>query len=184
VELGSYSHKRPLSYLLKRALWAFFQLPFLRGTPKQLSFLRVGLLKLFGARIAGGCLICGGVRVWEPWNLEMGAHSVVGTGAEIYNLAKITIGANAVISQDAYLCSASHDYTDKAFPLFSKPISIGSGAWVASKAFIGPGVSIGEGTVIGACSVVTKDMPAWMVCAGNPCKPIKPRLMQNTNGQN
>jgi putative colanic acid biosynthesis acetyltransferase WcaF len=111
----------------------------------------------------------------------MGAHSVVGTGAEIYNLAKITIGSNAVISQDAYLCSASHDYTDKAFPLFSKPISIGEGAWVASKAFVGPGVSIGEGTVIGACSVVTKDMPAWMVCAGNPCKPIKPRLMQNTN---
>ena len=112
----------------------------------------------------------------------MGFRAVFGTGAEIYNLAKITIGSNAGISQNAYLCSASHDYTDRSFPLFSKPISIGDGAWVASKAFIGPGVSIGEGTVIGACSVVTKDMPAWMVCAGNPCKPLKPRIMQSKSG--
>ena len=178
VDLGSYVHKRPLSYLIKRGLWACVQLPFVRGTPKQLSGLRIALLRLFGAQIGRGCQVCGGVRVWEPWNLRMGSSSVFGTGAEIYNLARITIGSNTVISQDAYLCSASHDYTNPVFPLFSRDISVGDGAWVASRAFVGPGVSIGEGTVIGACSVVTKDMPPWTVCAGNPCKPLKPRQMQ------
>jgi putative colanic acid biosynthesis acetyltransferase WcaF len=178
VDLGSYVHKRPWQYLVKRAVWACVQLPFWPGMPKKLSSLRVALLRLFGAHIGEGCQICGGVRIWEPWNLQMGIRSVFGVGAEIYNLAKITIGSNSVISQGAYLCSASHDYTQPSFPLFSKPISIGDGAWIAARAFVGPGVSIGDGTVIGACSVVTKDMPAWTVCAGNPCKPIKPRLMQ------
>jgi putative colanic acid biosynthesis acetyltransferase WcaF len=168
-------HKRPLSYLIKRGLWACVQLPFIHGMPKRLSFLRIALLRLFGARIGEACLVCGGAKIWEPWNLQVGSRSVIGPDAEIYNLARITIGSNATVSQGAYLCSASHDYTDPAFRLFSKPITIGDGAWVAAKAFVAPGVSIGDGTVIGACSVVTKDMPAWTICAGNPCKPLKPR---------
>ncbi len=175
VDLSTYVHKRPLSYLIKRGLWACVQLPFIHGMPKRLSFLRIALLRLFGARIGEACLVCGGAKIWEPWNLQVGSRSVIGPDAEIYNLARITIGSNATVSQGAYLCSASHDYTDPAFRLFSKPITIGDGAWVAAKAFVAPGVSIGDGTVIGACSVVTKDMPAWTICAGNPCKPLKPR---------
>ncbi len=177
VDLGAYVHKRPVSYLIKRGLWACVQLPFIHGMPKRLSFLRVALLRLFGAQIGEACLVCGGVKIWEPWNLQMGSRTAIGVDAEIYNLAKISIGSNVTVSQYAYLCSASHDYTDPAFPLFSKPINIGDGAWVAAKAFVAPGVCIGDGTVIGACSVVTKDMPAWMICAGNPCKPLKPRQM-------
>lgn len=178
VDIGSYSHPRPLGYLFRRGLWACFQLPFARGMPKRLSVLRIWLLRMFGAQIAENCVVCGGVKIWEPWSLEMGRNAVLGEDAVIYNLAKITIGSNVVVSQGANLCTASHDYTDPAFPLFSRPIRIADSAWVASNAYVGPGISIGEGAVIGACAVVTKDMPPWMICAGNPCRPIKPRSLR------
>ena len=80
-----------------------------------------------------------------------------------------------MVSQGVYLCSGSHDYESDSFQLFAKPISIGADAWVCAQAFVTPGVSIAEGAVIGARSVVTRDQPAWFVCAGNPCLPIKPR---------
>jgi putative colanic acid biosynthesis acetyltransferase WcaF len=95
-------------------------------------------------------------------------------------MAKIVIGAKAVISQDVDLIAGSHDYTrvdlQPELPLITRPIEIGSQAWVCAQAFVLPGVSIGEGAVIGARSVVTHDQPAWMVCAGNPCRPLKPRI--------
>lgn len=178
IELKSYRHPRPLSYLARRGLWACFQLPFWSATPRGLTGLRIALLRLFGARIGEGCRVNCGVRVWEPWNLIMGDYAVLGDSVEVYNLARIDIGSNSVISQKAYLCSATHDYNDTSFPLYSKPITIGSSVWVASGAFVGPGVTLGDGTVIGASSVVTKDMPAWTVCAGNPCRPIKPRELR------
>jgi putative colanic acid biosynthesis acetyltransferase WcaF len=177
MNFADYTHKRSLTYLVKRALWTCVQLPFLRGTPKQFSPLRIVLLKLFGAKIKEACLICGGVKIWEPWNLELGAFCTIGTNAEVYNLARIVIGSNSVISQDVYLCSASHSYSDPTFPLFSKPIIIGSSVWIAARAFVSPGVSVGEGAVVGACSVVTRDLPAWTICVGNPCRPLKPRKM-------
>lgn len=175
VTLENYSHPRPIGYLAKRGLWACFQPVFWPGTPRKLSGFRIALLRLFGARIGRRSMVAGGVRVWEPWNLEMGNYCVLGDGVEVYNLALIRIGSNSVISQRSYLCSATHDYSDPSFPLYSRPIEIGSSAWVAAGVFVGPGVTIGEGAVVGACSVVTKDVPPWMVCAGNPCRPIKPR---------
>jgi len=126
-------------------------------------------------------MVARGVRVWEPWNLEMGDYCVLGDDVEIYNLARIRIGSQCVISQRSYLCSATHDYTDTSFPLYSKPIEISSGAWVAAGVFVGPGVTVGEGAVVGAYSVVTKDVPAWMVCGGNPCRPIKRRYLKQAN---
>ena len=80
-----------------------------------------------------------------------------------------------MVSQGVHLCTGSHDYESENFQLFARPISIGADAWVCSEAFVGPGVSIAAGAVIGARSVVTRDQAAWMVCAGNPCRPIKPR---------
>ena len=96
----------------------------------------------------------------------------------IYNYALVRINDMTVISQRCYLCTGSHDYTHPHMPLIWKPIVIGSECWVAAEAFIAPGVKIGNGVVIGARSVVTRNMPDWMVCAGNPCLPIKPRVIK------
>jgi len=119
-------------------------------------------------------------RIEFPWNLEMDRYATLGQRVWVYNLARITIGEFATISQQAFLCAGTHDYTKPDMPLVTKPIVIGKGAWVAADAFVSPGITIGDHAVILARSVVTKDMPAGMVCAGHPCKPIKPRLPQDT----
>ena len=178
VKLNTYEDRRPWSYLLKRVLWACVQLPFWLRVPRVLNPMRIALLRAFGARIGQRCLV-GSARIWIPWNLEMGDYSAIGEGAEIYNLAPVHIGANSVVSQRSYLCTATHDYTKSNFPIYSLPITIGASAWVAAGVFVAPGICIGEGAVVGACSVVTKDVAAWMVCAGNPCRVIKPRSLND-----
>jgi putative colanic acid biosynthesis acetyltransferase WcaF len=144
----------------------------------MLSPLRIFLLRLFGAKIGPDCQIDCGVKIWIPWNLTMGRRSAIGFNAEIYNFAPVEIGDHVVLSQRSYVCTSTHSYTHPHFPLVSAPIAIHSQAWVAAGVFLAPGVTIGEGAVIGACSVVTKFMPPWMVCAGNPCRPIKPRVVK------
>jgi putative colanic acid biosynthesis acetyltransferase WcaF len=176
IKLNTYKDDRPWSYLLKRLLWSCVQLPFWLRIPRLLNPVRIALLRLFGARIARRCLV-GSARIWIPWNLQMDEFSAIGDSAEIYNLAPVRIGAHSVVSQRGYLCTATHDYTKSNFPIYALPITIGGSAWIAAAAFLGPGINVGEGAVVGACSVVTKDVPPWTVCAGNPCREIKPRYL-------
>ena len=176
VRLSEYRHPRPWGYLLKRLAWACVQLPFWPKMPRALSPLRILLLRLFGAQIGRHCRVTS-ARIWVPWNLKLDDYAVIGDGAEIYNLAPVHIGANSVISQRSYLCTATHDYTRSDFPLYSKPITVGASAWVAAGTFVAPGICIGEGAVVGAHSVVTRDVPPWTVCAGNPCRVIKQRVL-------
>ena len=116
------------------------------------------------------------VTVYFPWNLEVGDWSAIGEHAYIYNLGKIKIGEKVTISQRVHLCAGTHDYSDSAMPLLKPPIVIESQTWVAADAFVGPGVTIGEGVVVGARSVVVKDVEPWVVVAGNPAKvaPVAP----------
>src|SRR5580704_9122839 len=180
IRLSTYKDPRPWSNLLKRLLWLCVQLPFWLRIPRVLNPIRIALLRLFGAQIGRRCLV-GTARIWIPWNLRMAEFSAIGDGAEIYNLAPVQIGPNSVVSQRSYLCTATHDYTKSDFPIYSLPIKIGASAWIAACAFIGPGINVGEGAVVGACSVVTKDVPPWTVCAGNPCRVIKTRQLVEKN---
>lgn len=116
-----------------------------------------------------------GVKIWAPWNLHIGDETGVANGVTLYSQGLIAIGKRVVISQGAHLVAGTHDYTDPGFPLITFPITVKDHVWVAAEAFLHPGVTIEEGAVIGARSVVTKDMPAWMVCAGHPCVPLKER---------
>jgi len=116
------------------------------------------------------------VKIWAPWNLELLDECGVANGAILYSQDKIKIGRRSVISQGAHLCTGTHDYSSPGFPLITMPIEIGDNGWIATEAFIHPGITIGEGCIIGARAVVTKDMPGWMICTGHPCKPVKPRI--------
>lgn len=119
------------------------------------------------------------VRIWAPWNLTIGHDSSIGHHVDVYNVAQITIGDRATVSQYSYLCAASHDLSDPTMRLTTSPIRIESSAWVCAKAFIGPGVIVNEGAVVGACSVVLKDVAAWMIVAGNPVKEIRKREIES-----
>lgn len=163
---------------IKRGIWQFLVKPLYLLIPYGLSDLRVGILRLFGARIGTHCNIQKRVDILIPWNLELGNHVALGHDTCILNFAEVSIGPMSVVSQYSHLCTGTHNPSDPHFKLVFSPIVIEAESWIASGAFVGPGVHIGRGCVIGAQSVVTKDQPAWSICAGNPCKKLKDRTMK------
>jgi putative colanic acid biosynthesis acetyltransferase WcaF len=178
VELQHTPSGWPLSVKIRRVLWVPFKLLFLRGTGRLLSPLRIYALMLFGAKIERPALVMDGVKVWHPWSLTLHRYCTLGRGVEVYNYAHITLGEQATVSQETFLCSASHDYEDPSMPLVYHPIHIGPQSWVAAGCFIGPGITIGEGAVVGAYSVVTKDVPPWTIVAGNPARVLRARKLK------
>ena len=161
-----------------RTLWTIVQSTLFRWSPRTCHGFRSRLLRLFGAHIPAPSkvVIFPTARITFPWKLTLEPRSMVGREVIIYNLAPVTLRYGANISQRVHLCAGSHDISRWSMPLTAAPIEIGVNAWIAAEAFVGPGVIIGELAVIGARSVVVKDQPARMVCAGNPCRPLKPRL--------
>ena len=114
-----------------------------------------------------------------PWLLEMGAYSCLGPEVDCYNVAKITLGPHSTVSQKSYLCSASHSISDRKMALIAKPINIEEYAWVAADAFIGMGVTVGQGAVVAARAVVVKNVEKWTIVGGNPAKFIKHRVVED-----
>ena len=151
-----------------RLAWSIVWLFLYRPSPRTFHAWRRWLLRIFGAQIGTGAVPYAAARIWAPWNLTMAANSCLSDGVDCYCVAPITIGAHATVSQYSYLCSASHDYRDPTMPLVIAPIVIGAEAWVAADVFVGPGVAIGEGAVVGARSTVTQDVDPWTVVAGSP----------------
>ncbi|AFY59951.1 WcaF family extracellular polysaccharide biosynthesis acetyltransferase [Synechococcus sp. PCC 6312] len=163
---------------LLRLIWNIFYQLLFRFSPRPLHEWRSQLLRLFGAKIGKHCHVYPSAKVWAPWNLVMEDYSGMADDVICYSMATIHLGKRVVISQGTYLCSGSHDYESRNFQLYAKPIYVGDQAWVCAQSFICPGVTIGEGAVVGARSVVTKDVPDWIVCAGNPCKSLKKRIIR------
>lgn len=164
-----------LSNRIYRALWNIVQLLLFYPSPKPFHKWRAFLLRIFGAKVGKGVHVYPATKIWAPYNLELSDECGIADGVTLYSQGKIFIGKRTVISQGAHLVTGTHDYTKDGFPLITRPIYIGHNAWIAAEAFIHPGITIGDGCVIGARSVVTTDMPGWKVCAGHPCKPIKER---------
>lgn len=157
-----------LRRLCWQGVWAFFYRP----SPTPLHGWRRFLLRRFGARVGDGAHPYPGARIWAPWNLVLGPHSCLGPGCDIYNVALVELGAHAIVSQKAYLCTASHDIHDPGFALTAAQIVLREHAWVSASAFIGPGVTLGEGAVAGACAVVMRDVAPGRVVVGNPARPV------------
>lgn len=136
------------------------------------------LLRLFGARIGAGAHPYPDVKIWAPWNLEMDDNSCLANGVDCYCVAKVTLGANATVSQYSYLCTASRDYNDPRMPLLAAPIVIGARAWITADVFVAPGVTIGDGAVVTARSSVFSDVAPGFVARGNPAVAVKARVIQ------
>lgn len=169
--------KLSASNRLGRAVWNLVWLTLYRPTPAPLHGWRRFLLRCFGARVGAGAHPYPSSRVWAPWNLVMGEHSCLSHQVDCYCVDKIELGPHATVSQYSLLCTATHDYTRPDMPLVTAPIHIGAHAWVTADVFVGPGVTVGEGAVVGARSSVFRDIDPWTVVAGNPPKLIGPRVI-------
>ncbi len=166
------------SVLIKSEVWAWINVTLYRLLPRQFRGWRRFWLLCFGARMAPTVSFGRLARIDRPWNLRIGHLSSIGDEAWIYCLDKIIIGDKVCIGPGVKLLTGSHDISAPCFDLVTKPIRIESGAWVANFSTVLPGVTIGEGAVIGACSVVTKNVEPWTVVAGNPARFIKRRAIR------
>lgn len=162
---------------LRRLLWAIVYRFVFRFTFHNWYPLRAAIVRGFGGKLGRNVRFRRTARIEIPWNLDIADDVSIGDEVILYSLGPISIGARTSISQYAHVCAGTHDYTRSDYPLVRPPISIGSDCWIAADAFIGPGVRVGDGAVVGARSVVIKDVPSWMVVAGNPAKPIKQRVL-------
>ncbi|NJK91182.1 MAG: colanic acid biosynthesis acetyltransferase WcaF [Blastochloris sp.] len=144
----------------KEALWRLCQGLFFQPLWHVPSPVRVFWLRLFGAKIGRAVVIRAGVNIHFPWRLELGDHVWLGEEVMINSLAPVRIGSQVCISQRAFLCTGSHAYERETFDLVTQPITVEDGCWVAAMAFVGPGVTLGKGSVVGAGAVVMKSIPA------------------------
>lgn len=165
---------------LGRVLWALVWGTLFRWSPRILFGWRRFLLRCFGAKIGKNSRISPSVRVWAPWNLTVGDEVAIAHDVDCYCVDRLTIGDHATVSQYSFLCTASHDISDPHMKLISAPIQIGGQSWVCAGVFVSPGVTIGEGAVAGAMSVVTRDVEPWTVVAGNPARFLKTRELSSS----
>jgi putative colanic acid biosynthesis acetyltransferase WcaF len=164
-----------LATRVKLALWCATWIILFRPTPKFCAPWRVFLLRLFGATISGTPFVGASTRIKMPWHLTLEDRACLAPDCEVYNLARCIVRARATVTQRVYLCAGTHDLTREELPLVVGPIEIGEDAFIGAQAMILPGVRIGAGAAVGAGSVVTKDVDAWTIVAGNPAREIGKR---------
>lgn len=157
-----------------RALWSVTYFLLFRLSPRPLHGWRRMLLRLFGATMGEGSKVFGTAKIFAPWNLSLGDHSTIAPDVDCYCAGPTVIGSHTTVSQYSYLCGASHQVDDPRRTLFTAPITIGSSVWICADVFVGPGVTIADGVVVGARSSVFDDLPEWTVCVGNPARPKRP----------
>lgn len=154
-------------------IWEFTWCILCSWTPKPLNFWRLFVLRIFGAKLTGTPFVHQRARIQIPWNLHMEHRACLGDRTNAYSLGVIEVCEAATVAQEAYLCTGSHDFTKSSLPLIVGKITIGANSFVGARAMVLPGVNIGEGAIVGAMSVVCKDVDANSVVAGNPAKPIR-----------
>ena len=167
-----HSIKARVLRVLWQVVWAVLFVP----SPRPFHGWRQFLLRVFGARIGKGNHFYPTCRIPEPWKIVVGNYSCVGPGALLYASGGISIGSYVTVSQYAHICTSSHDYNDPAMRQTFAPVLISDRAWICADAFVGPGVTIHRGAVIGARAVVTKDVGDYAIVGGVPAEVIKYRF--------
>ena len=160
-------------------LWSFAWPLLCAWTPKPLNRWRLFVLSCFGAEIHGRPFVHQRTRIQIPWHVTLHDAACTGDRANLYSLDRITVERGALVGQEAYLCTGTHDLTNPAWPLVTGPIRIGGNAFVGARAFVLAGITIGDNAIVGAGSVVTKNVPAGTTVAGNPA-----RILAATNRPN
>jgi putative colanic acid biosynthesis acetyltransferase WcaF len=172
---SAYASPWSVNQRLLRILWEFCWALFCVWTPKPLNQWRLFWLRVFDAKIHGTPFVHQRARIAIPWNLTMHDRACLGDRANAYTLDEIEIGPGATVAQEAYLSTGTHDFAQPEMPLLTGKITIGEDAFIGARAFVLPGITIGARSVIGACSVVTRDVPENVIAMGNPCKVLRPR---------
>ncbi len=160
---------------LRRMVWNITWLLLYRPSPRPFHGWRAMLLRLFGAKLGPDCHFYPGSRVWAPWNLNCADHVSAADAVEIYNPSPMQLGSHVILSQGCYLCGATHDYNDPAFPLIAYAMTIEPYVWICARASVAPGIRVGEGAVLGLGSVATRDLDPWTVYSGHPAQPVRQR---------
>ncbi|GAB3627439.1 transferase [Pandoraea terrae] len=161
-------------------LWWCVQALLFRTSPRVCNGWRRMLLRLFGARVGKHVIIRPSAHVTYPWKISIGDYAWIGEDVTLYSLGPIDIGAHSVVSQGTYVCAGDHDYRLPDFPIRGPAVRIGDQVWIASGVFVAPGACVADGAVVGARSTVVGQLPAAMVCLGNPARPVRPRRPANT----
>ena len=179
LDLKNYKNRHSLKSKIARIAWNVVWLLMFRPTPRGNLFRvwRIALLKLFGAKVEWSSNVLPSCKIWQPWKLTMGAYACLSEHVDCYSVDDVSIGAQATVSQGTKLCTAGHDISSRIMELTYRPIMICANAWVAGWSIVLPGVTIGEGAVVAAGAVVTKDVEPWTVVGGNPAKFIKKRKL-------
>ena len=165
-------------------LWWIVQALLVHPTPQVMYGWRRFVLRLFGARVGSQVLLRSSVRITYPWKVAIGDRAWIGDNVELYSLGEIRIGHDSVISQGSYLCTASHDYRDTKFAIFTRSIVVDPEVWIATQCFIGPGVTIGRGAVVGARSLVLTEVLPYSVVVGHPSRVIGDRIRSKQASRN
>ncbi len=176
ISLKDYRSGTTTQTKVRRLAWYFASFLF-HYSPRRFFWFRRMLLRLFGAKMGARSYVYPSTLIWDPRYLEMGSDSSMADFVDCYNIAMVKIGSNCTVSQYAYLCTGNHDITDPTMPLKAEPISIGDGAWVCAKAYVGPGVTVNEAAVVAACAVAVKDVDPWCIVGGNPARKIGQRKL-------
>ena len=164
-----------LANKVRRVCWMLTWLLLCRWTPAPLHFWRVFVLRMFGGQIGKSNFIYPSCKIWAPWLLTTGDVVTIGPGVEIYNPGGVYLAHHVILSQDSYLCGATHDYNSINFTYVKRKIVIEPYSWICAKAVVLPGVTCKTGSILGASSVTSKDLDEWSVNAGNPAVKVKNR---------
>lgn len=176
IDLSKYQNALSRRNQILRFIWSIAWFILARPFPRSFgNKWRIFLLRVFGAKVSWKCGVYSNCKIWAPWNLVMDDFSTLGPAVNCYNVDKVIIGKNVLVSQFAYLCTASHNYESKKFELITKPIIIKDNVWIGASSFINMGIIIYEGSIVAATSTVVKNVNEWIIVGGNPAKEIKKR---------
>ncbi|MGK9053108.1 DapH/DapD/GlmU-related protein [Neorhizobium petrolearium] len=177
AQLKQFDHQKapndsPWSLRMRVAMlaWEYCWLLFCVWTPKPANRWRLLVLRAFGAKIKGRPFVHQRARIQIPWHVTLHHRATLGDRSNLYSLGEIEIGARATVGQEAYICTGTHDFDEPSLRLVTAKITVEEDAFIGARAFVMPGITVGRYALVGACSVVTRDVEPFTVVAGNPAR--------------